>query len=301
MGFAGCRAAKCDSPDVAAGSRSGPLVIPDGTYVVFSSNGPKRDNPDLYVQQIGVTAPPYRLTSDPANDYSPSWSPDGGTIAFLRRGPAGDKSEVWRIAPLEGPSAKWQRSGPACPPSDQPRSRGARIPHVCSSRIRLAPTNQTHCFGFAGNGRSDSSPSAESEERPIAIHRRQRLVFRRDATPGSGEFYRLSLKDTNDSEAIGAPDVDPLRGKPVWIPDSREILFAARGGLWRLDTSTGDAKPAAIRRSGRYHARRVANARGRAAARVRGSFPNTNVWRVDTARGSPGRLAASRRDCVDAK
>jgi hypothetical protein len=29
---------------------------------VFSWNGPKGDNPDLYVQQIGVTAPPYRLT-----------------------------------------------------------------------------------------------------------------------------------------------------------------------------------------------------------------------------------------------
>ena len=80
-----------------------PSLSPDGTYVVFSWNGPKKDNPDLYVLQIGVTAPPYRqLTSDPANDYSPSWSPDGRTIAFLRRGPAGGKSELWRIAPLGG-------------------------------------------------------------------------------------------------------------------------------------------------------------------------------------------------------
>ena len=83
-----------------------PSLSPDGTYVVFSWNGPKRDNPDLYVQQIGVTAPPYRLTSDPANDYSPSWSPDGRTIAFLRRAPGGGKSEVWRIAPLGGPERK---------------------------------------------------------------------------------------------------------------------------------------------------------------------------------------------------
>ena len=92
-----------------------PSLSPDGTYVVFSWNGPRKDNPDLYVQQIGVTAPPFRLTSDPANDYSPSWSPDGRTIAFLRRGPAGGKSEVWRIAPLGGPERKVAEIQPRLP------------------------------------------------------------------------------------------------------------------------------------------------------------------------------------------
>ena len=92
-----------------------PSLSPDGTYVVFNWNGPRKDNPDLYVQQIGVTAPPFRLTSDPANDYSPSWSPDGRTIAFLRRVPGGGKSEVWRIAPLGGPERKVAEIQPRLP------------------------------------------------------------------------------------------------------------------------------------------------------------------------------------------
>jgi Tol biopolymer transport system component len=39
---------------------------------------------DICVRPLAGGAP-LRLTSNPANDYSPAWSPDGMTIAFLRR------------------------------------------------------------------------------------------------------------------------------------------------------------------------------------------------------------------------
>jgi eukaryotic-like serine/threonine-protein kinase len=101
------------------------------------------------------------------------------------------------------------------------------------------------------------------------------------------------LKDGKDSEG------DPVRltstlyaGKPVWIPDSREILFPARGWLWRLDALTGgppsrlpfvgqDVNTAVVSRVP-GGGRRLVYAR---------FFADTNVWRVDTAR--PGAPAAS--------
>ena len=271
-----------------------PSLSPDGTYVVFSWNGPRRDNPDLYVQQIGVTAPPYRLTTDPANDYSPSWSPDGRTIAFLRRAPGGGKSEVWRIAPLGGPERKVAEI--------QPRLASFRPASVawCPDSACLLVTDSLGAdkpdvlFQIAletGERRQLTHPHRVVRDADPAISPDGGvLVFRRDATPGSGEFYRLSLKDTNDSEG------DPVRltstlyaGKPSWVPDSRDILFSSRGGLWRLDTSKGGA-PSRLPFVGQDGATPVVSRApgGRLRLVYVRSFADSNVWRVDTARpGAP--------------
>jgi serine/threonine protein kinase len=81
-----------------------PSFSPDGNHVAFTWNGPKQDNPNIYVQQIGIGSP-LRLTKDSGNDYSPVWSPDGRWIGFLR-GQAEGKYELRLIPPLGGPERK---------------------------------------------------------------------------------------------------------------------------------------------------------------------------------------------------
>src|SRR6476661_821611 len=68
------------------GDKRSPSFSVDGNQIAFSWNGPAQNNVDVYVQQIG-TGSPVRLTSDPADDDSPLWSPDGRSIAFLRERP----------------------------------------------------------------------------------------------------------------------------------------------------------------------------------------------------------------------
>ena len=82
-----------------------PSFSPEGNHVAFTWTGPKQDNPDIYVQQIG-SGSPLQLTQDPGNDYNPVWSPDGRWIAFLRRQWEGGKSELRLVPPLGGPERK---------------------------------------------------------------------------------------------------------------------------------------------------------------------------------------------------
>src|SRR5690242_12183911 len=56
---------------------------PDGNQVAFVWTGEKQDNFDLYTKFVGSDTL-LRLTSNPAPDFRPAWSPDGRTIAFLR-------------------------------------------------------------------------------------------------------------------------------------------------------------------------------------------------------------------------
>ena len=65
------------------GEESAPNFSPDGNQVVFSWDGEKQDNLDIYVKQIGASTP-VRLTTNPAADLSPAFSPDGRSIGFIR-------------------------------------------------------------------------------------------------------------------------------------------------------------------------------------------------------------------------
>ena len=269
------------------GAVRAPTLSPDGRFVVFSWSGERQDNPDLYIQQIGAGVP-RRVTTDPGNDFSPGWSPDGQMIASLRQPQGTSHFEVWLIPPLGGAEKKLADLKPNlaaylpptiawCPDSrclvatDAQGSEGEDALFV----VMLATGEKrqlTHPKGLAGDCDPAMSPDGRN------------LVFRRNTTPFSGAFYRLPL-------AAGmVPEGEPVRltstigaGRPTWTLDGREILFAFRGGLSRLDAMKGgtperlpyigqDGHTPVVARTGDGRTRLVY---GR-------SFGDTNVWRIDT-------------------
>ena len=103
-------------PDGYAGVEEYPSLSPDAQQMAFSWNGPDRRNFDIYIRALdrGLHES-IRLTSDPAADFNPTWSPDGRSIAFVRQ-MAESEFEVMLIPAAGGPErsvatcqAEWDR------------------------------------------------------------------------------------------------------------------------------------------------------------------------------------------------
>jgi Tol biopolymer transport system component/DNA-binding winged helix-turn-helix (wHTH) protein len=282
-----------------------PSFSPDGNYVAFSWNGLEQHNPDIYVQQIGAPGPPFRLTTDPANDYNPAWSPDGRWIAFLRRQSEAGKSELRLIPPLGGPERKLAEIRVPdrtfvlppylawCPHSD--------CLVVTDSLGQGKPEALFVISLNTGEKRplTNPQPPAWGDENPAISPDGAWLVFRRK-TSGlhTGELYRLRLERGHASAGLAAVG-EPHRltsasldaSYPAWMPDSKEILFSASGRLWRL-VVPGQNAPARLPFVGEDGIMPTISRlqRSPSLAYVR-SFQDANIYRVEIS--SPGRRASS--------
>src|SRR5439155_986889 len=101
-----------------------------GKLVVYASDRAGGDNLDLWLQQIGGGAP-FRLTFDPADEYEPSFSPDGARMVFRSERDGGG---VYVMPALGGEPILMAK---ACRQPGWPISRlanGSRATAFCSRR-----------------------------------------------------------------------------------------------------------------------------------------------------------------------
>ena len=176
------------------------LVFPDGNHVAFTWTGPKQDNTDIYVQQIG-SGSPLRLTTDPRTDYNPVWSPDGRWIAFLRGESSSSAVEQERIA-ADPPSG---RAG-----AQTGRDPGARGLHYSAVPRLVSGQQLSGRHGFPGRGKAgrlvrgfarnrgekavdQSSASGARRQQPSGLSRRPFARFPAQRCRDAGELYWLPL------------------------------------------------------------------------------------------------------------
>jgi Tol biopolymer transport system component len=283
-----------------------PSFSPDGNHVAFSWNGPKQDNPDIYVQQIGAGSP-LRLTTDPRNDYNPVWSPDGRWIAFLRgespRQQPG-KSELRLIPPLGGPERKLAE---------------IRIRGLFVSPPYLAWCRDSTCLVVTdspGKGKPDAlfivsletgekrpltnpQPPVLSDSSPAVSPDGRWLVFHRRVSGAIGELYKLplgkGLTAGGEPRRLTLATLNAMH--PTWMPDGKQILFSASGSLWRLAVTgekPGESLPARLPFVGEDGLMPVVSrpqpGRPPRLVYVR-HIADTNIWRVETS--APGVPASS--------
>jgi Tol biopolymer transport system component/predicted Ser/Thr protein kinase len=275
------------------GFQEEPSFSPDGNQLAFTWNGQKRDNWDIYVKLIGTAGPPLRLTTDPSQDWSPAWSPDGRFVAFFRQLTQDkDKAAVLLVPALGGPEHKvtetltsyrvpspyltWSPDGTGLIFSGRDSPKEAFALFLLSietgekRRLTYPPPNII----------GDSCPAISPDGRT--------LVFTRSTDDTIGDLYLLSLSP--GLQPVG--DVRRLtfdnrgNGRPAWTPDGREIvfggtsdIFATSVGLWRIAPS-GSAQPQQLIAFGDVAAQPAISPRARRLAYVN-EYLQTSIWRME--------------------
>jgi len=224
-----------------------PTFSPDGARVAFHWNGDERGDYDIYIMRAG-SEDLRRITTDPANDRDPIWSPDGRDIAFVRDVSAGRSALL--LTPVLGgpertitvlprvrslawsPDGKWIAWSLAAPDNELNPSSSEGISAISLSTgeiVRVTP-------GAPG----DSAPAFSRDFSKLAFVRRSNLWV-------AAIDERLRLKTA--PRQVTFDSRGPMN--PVWTADGASLIFAAERGahgqLWRV---AADGKSAAVELGG---------------------------------------------------
>lgn len=231
------------------GFQGTPTFSPDGNQVEFSWDGEKRDNFDIYVKLIGTGGPPLRLTSNPAYDYGPAWSPDGRFIAFLRD-LSREKSAVLVIPALGGPERKigeiFDNPNIAVPSPRLAWSPDGKWVVVSDRNSPKHPFALVLLSVETGEKHGLTSPSAQVlvDGGPAFSPNGRALAFSRWTDDHIGDLYLLNLSGSpGDPKPSGEARRITFENRgaesPAWTANGREIIFSEYGGgIWRLDAQS---------------------------------------------------------------
>ncbi len=276
------------------GAVASPALSPDGRLLAFSWDRESRGNADIWVRDVGSNTLT-RLTTDPAPDGSPVFSPDGLRIAFLRF-PSPERSQVL-VVPAGGgaesvvaegklirPGMTWSRDGRALVVAERATiGEPSRLSRLSVETGEKAPLTHPPALYRAG----DSAPSLSPDGRTLA--------FARHVSGTSGELWLLAV--TDDLAAAGEPvalcEEGWDSGGNAWTPGGKRIVFSvARGfgaepaGLMTIDVIPRGRLPKPV--AGTGHGRSPTSSRTGELAFLR---PRTddNVWRIPLDGGRAGR------------
>jgi Tol biopolymer transport system component/tRNA A-37 threonylcarbamoyl transferase component Bud32 len=280
-----------------AGSEYAGGFSPDGSQLVFAWDGEREDNTDIYVKVVGPGTP-LRLTTHPAQDSDPRWSPDGRSIAFLRLTEPGKVSLVL-VPPLGGTERVLGEFYPRIsivPLIDLAWTADSRFLLVAAGRAR-GEANRLHRVSLE-TGDITSVLEAPSTDGFVSIAVSpdgKRLAAAMDTGTEMIAVYGLS------SDGVPAdPRQFPDTGSAIelqWAPDSRSVLFRRTvntpGPLYRLAVD-GDGTVSPLLWLGPGAAQPVASGQAGRLVFTR-TIRDANIWRVALGGGAqtPEKIAVS--------
>lgn len=292
------------------GSELYPSFSPDGNQVVFAWNGEAQSTFHLFVTSVNPGAP-RQLTNCPDRDYSPAWSPDGRTIAFLRDSTQG-KSEIRVIHPDGTDERKLAEITPS-PATDHPLSwsKDSRWLVVAASPPDDGPPALFLLSMETGAIHRISSPPLQStgDLSPAVSPDGSKLAFTRSTTKVWRDVFIVPL--SSDLEPTHDPvritDLHLLVDTLAWTPDGQSLYFSAAattaGARFLYRVNAGPQLNSGLVETGIEGTDPTVSPATGTLAYVRRNIEQTSTWRVavsPAASGAPPRwsrlMSSTRRD-----
>jgi Tol biopolymer transport system component len=220
------------TPFTSTGTANFPAFSADGKLIAYSGAG-SDGNLDIYVQQIGAGSP-LRLTTDPAADVSPVFSPDGRYIAFTRR------ATLILIPALGGTE---RELGPGFWPDFSPDGKTITISSRESAGVPIGiflvsvETGQSKRLTSPPGTATDYTPRFSPDGRTIAFVRSFSAQSEEmDTVPVTGGAVRPVAGDNRAIQGL------------AWMPEGKEVVYSTRRmgraqELWRVAASGGTPQP----------------------------------------------------------
>jgi Tol biopolymer transport system component len=216
-------------------SESYPAISPDGKRVAYSARASSKVSAfHVWVRELPAGAP-RQLTNGEASDIAPVWSPDSGTLAFVRV--AAGVTECIVIPADGGAERKLAELGPA---ADAGQPLPAVSWNVDGKSLVVVESGEKHLPGLAvvsldsGKVRRITNPpeGSEGDSTPAVSPAGSSIAFVRHTQNEGADIY---LCDANGSGARRLTfDDKGIRGI-AWTRDGQDLLYSGnRVGGWRL-------------------------------------------------------------------
>ena len=194
-----------------SGQYTGPELSPDGKYVAFARGSPT----DIWVLDI-AKALTSRLTSDPAGDAFPVWSPDGRTVAFASSRERGVFNLYARAVGAVDQDKLLLKSEVGKRPSDWTRD-GRYL-------VYTAPPGNSDIWALLLSG-ANSPPvrvtkTPFSEQNPTVSPDGRWIAYSSDET-GESQVYVQSFPQSTARQQVSTTG----GFQPSWSPDERELFY----------------------------------------------------------------------------
>jgi len=220
-----------------------PVVSPDGKNMVFASTQHNLQ-PDIYLKPIGYNTMT-QLTSDPAGDVQPTFSPDGQKVAFCS-----DRSGNWDIYATELATGKTQQLTDDPAPEMHPSySADGRELAYCRYNMRSGQWEIWVMDLQAGQKRF-VTPGLFPQFSPVD----HRIVYQRAKQRGS-RWFSIWEVEINGSGTTMPTEIaaSPERAltTPRWSADGQFIVYCAVAPTeGQSDNAIQNAQVWVIRRDG---------------------------------------------------